>query len=361
MIDHIKTKLEKIPDVRGDSIMKLENIIGDDGTKEIANAGSIVFHATGDTGHENGEDQEFVANAMSADFDIDNSSKSPAFFLHLGDVDYYDNTDRGYHAQFYVPYKKYPGKFIAIPGNHDGELFKFNGSSTGQATTLEAFKKNFCRDTPGVPTAAGSIFREMVNQPGVYWLLDAPFVNIIGLYSNVAENPGFIQSESIGKKQVIWLAKILKNIQKAREKNIHKALIIAVHHPPLSQGSHSSSVDMLSDIDKACNDSGIMPDAVLAAHSHNYQRYTRYLNFKGKNMEIPFLVVGTGGRGIQSVEAADGQRTADYTFDKSLNGFGYSIISVSSQLLTIKFIQVDGENKNVFDSVMIDLKTSKLK
>ena len=361
MIDHIKTKLEKIPDVRGDSIMKLEDIIGDEGTKEIVTAGSIIFHATGDTGHENGEDQEFVADAMSTDFDINDPAASPAFFLHLGDVNYYDNTDRGYHAQFYVPYKKYPGKIIAIPGNHDGELFKFNGTSTGQTTTLEAFSKNFCRTTPGVPSAAGTIFREMVNQPGVYWMLDAPFVNIIGLYSNIAENPGFIQADSIGKKQVVWLVKTLKNIQRARGKGTRKALMIAVHHPPMSQGSHSSSTDMLADIDKACRDSGIMPDAVLAAHAHNYQRFTRFLDFNGKNMEIPFLVVGAGGRGLQPVAEGTGERIGDYTFDKSLKGFGYTTITVSANLLSIKFIQVEGEQKTLFDSVDVDLTNNKVK
>jgi hypothetical protein len=32
-------------------------------------------------------------------------------------------------------------------------------------------------------------------QPGVYWLLDAPFVRIIGLYSNCLENPGYLEGD----------------------------------------------------------------------------------------------------------------------------------------------------------------------
>lgn len=30
-----------------------------------------------------------------------------------------------------------------------------------------------------------------MTQPGVYWWLDAPFVDLLGLYSNTIEGPGF--------------------------------------------------------------------------------------------------------------------------------------------------------------------------
>jgi hypothetical protein len=93
---------------------------------------------------------------MTKDIDIAHPAASPAFFLHLGDVNYYDNTDSGYHEQFYVPYKLYPGKIIAIPGNHDSELFKYDGQSTGQTKTLQAFQRNFVQPVPSVPPAAGS-------------------------------------------------------------------------------------------------------------------------------------------------------------------------------------------------------------
>ena len=357
MLDFIQTKLEKIPDPKRDPTMKLEEIIGKVGAQQIEAAGIITFHSTGDTGHENGLAQESVADAMTTDYDVAHPAKSPAFFLHLGDVIYYDNTDKGYHAQFYVPYRKYPGKIIAIPGNHDGELFKFDGSSSGQKTTLEAFQKNFCHSPAYVPPAAGTIFREMVSQPGVYWLLDAPFVNIIGLYSNVAENPGFIQAPEIGQKQFDWLVKTLTALKKQRDAGVRKALFIAVHHPPFSHGSHSSSTDMLADIDRACHTSGIMPDVVLAAHAHSYQRYTRTLTFGGKTLNIPFLVVGSGGRGLTQVMAATGQRIGDHSYDKSLFGFGYLTIAVTATQVTLSFFQVQNEKKTLFDKITLDLKT----
>ncbi len=366
MTDFVQTKLEPIPVPQREPTMTLAEIIGDAGAAEIAAGKSIIFHATGDTGLVHGEMQELVAESMATEYNVANPEKSPAFFLHLGDVVYYDNTDSGYHQQFYVPYKNYPGKIIAIPGNHDGELFKYDGTSTGQKVSLEAFQKNFCQPKPGVPPAAGTIYREMISQPGVYWVLNAPYVDIIGLYSNMAENPGYISAPSIGNKQKDWLTKTLTNIAENRKKGSKKALIIAVHHPPISTSGHSSSTEMLADIDDSCKKAGIMPDAVLAAHAHNYQRYTRYITFNGIDMEIPFIVCGGGGRVSQPVETATGAKDGDHSFDKSLRGNGFLTITVTKDVLTINFTQVsEDKNKHFvtkkFDSVTVNLKSNKLK
>ena len=363
MLDFIATKLLPFPDPQRDPTMVLADIIGKQGVVDIEKQQSITFHTVGDTGHENGIDQEHVANAMAQDYDPAHPEKSPAFFLHLGDVIYYDNTDKGYQAQFYVPYKKYPGKIIAIPGNHDGEIFKFDGTPTGQKTSLAAFWRNFCQSKTGIPPDAGTIFREMASQPGAYWYLDAPFIDIIGLYSNIGEGPGFINVPTIGGiKQTDWLTKTLTAIQKKRTQGLRKALIIAVHHPPFSEGGHSSSTDMLKDIDACCTKSGIMPDALLAAHAHNYQRFTRYLSFVGKNMEIPFYVAGCGGRGNINVRQADGKRVGDHSFDSSLVGFGYLTITATAKQLSIFLTQVDqnGAKKPFDKKIIIDLKTNKI-
>ena len=361
MLDFVAAKLEKIPDPRREPTMTLADIIGAKGAAEIEHAQSITFHAVGDTGHDGGLMQELVSEAMAADYKPAHPEKSPAFLLHLGDVIYFNNTDQGYQSQFYVPYKRYPGKIIAIPGNHDGELFKFDGTSTGQKTTLAAFQKNFCQPKPGVPAAAGTIYREMVSQPGVYWLLTAPFIDIIGLYSNIGEGPGFISAQEIGHKQKDWLVKTLADVNKKRKQGARKALVIAVHHPPFSFGGHSGSAEMLQDIDDACNKSGIMPDAVLAAHAHNYQRYTRFLSFQGRSLEIPFIIAGSGGRGLGPVPQADGHRTGDHTFERSLMGYGYLTVTATVQQLRIGFTHVDKEKKAPFDKIItVNLKTNQL-
>lgn len=370
MNDYVIGKLEPIPDPIRDPTITLAEIIGDEGVSAIEKYGSISFHATGDTGNEKSDWPKTVSDAMSKDYNASKPEESPAFFFHLGDVNYYDNTDEGYHSQFYEPYKAYPGKIIAIPGNHDGELFKYDNTSVGQKTTLEAFMENFCQPKPAVPPAALTIYREMISQPGVYWYLNAPFVDIIGLYSNIAEGQGFISGPdtSIGQKQKDWLVKTLKAISNERTNNNRKALIIAVHHPPYSNGGHEPSTIMLNDIDDACNQGAIMPDAVLTAHAHSYQGYTRYITFKGKNFEIPFTVNGCGGRGLQPPKEADGSRNNDagntnsyHTYDKSYNGYGYQLITASKSILTIEFFQVDQNgNKESFHKIQVDLSTNKV-
>jgi hypothetical protein len=365
MTDFVQTTLEKIPaPKRNPPRMTLQEIVGVAGAQAIDASGAIAFHAAGDSGHTGGatEDmQEFVADAMATDFDINKPASSPAFFFHLGDVIYYDNTDRGYHEQFYVPYKRYPGKIIAIPGNHDGERFKFDGKPTGQKDTLEAFTKNFLQPTSGIPSAAGTIFREMISQPGVYWRLDAPFVDIVALYSNIAEGPGFIGGPTIGDRQTKWLAQELKTIKAARAAN-RKALVIAVHHPPFSNGSHASSAQMLADIDAACAAAKIQPDLVLAAHSHDYERYTRFVQGDQGEQQIPFIVAGGAGRGLSpKVTPADRVRHGDLTYEKSLRGYGYLKITVDRQKIEVIFSQVEaGGKKSRFDNVSVDLRTGKI-
>lgn len=362
MADYVQTQLLPIPAPLRDPTMTLDEVIGPDPVAAIDKTGSINFHALGDTGHENGLNQELVAEAMAADFDISHPETSPAFLLHLGDVIYYDNTDKGYQAQFYVPYKKYPGKIIAIPGNHDGEIFKYDGTPTGQKQTLEAFQRNFCQLKPGVPPDAGTIYRQMVAQPGVYWRLDAPLVDIVSLYSNIGEGPGFISGTMIGQSQKDWLVKTLKNIQQLRDKGSRKALLIAVHHPPFSNGGHSSSDIMLADIDDACSTAGLLPDAVLAAHSHNYQRFTRFQTLGKQSCAIPYYVVGTGGRGTIPVSKADGKKTGDRSFDASFMGYGYLSVTVTSKIIKFAFTQVDGAGKkSSFDKIIrVDLNTRQL-
>ncbi len=363
MTDYIKTLLEPIPPPFRDPTMQLAEVIGDKGVQEIQTAGFIKFHAVGDTFSAAGNMQQLVADAMSADYDPAKPATSPAFFFHLGDVIYYDNTDKGYHAQFYEPYKTYPGKIIAIPGNHDGEVFKYDGTSTGQKVTLEAFQRNFCQPKTGVPPAAGTIYREMISQPAVYWHLATPFIDIIGLYSNMAENPGYIAAPAIGNKQKDWLAQTLKSIGAARAAGPRKALLIATHHPPFSSGAHGSSTEMLTDIDDCCTQAGIMPDAFLSAHAHNLQSYTRYLSFNGKNLQIPFIVCGGGGRQIQPVPAANGAKVDDqttlksqHTFDKSLYGYGYLTVTALLGKLTIEIFEVKNTGaKSILETVNINL------
>ena len=357
--------LEKIPPPKREPTMTLDEVIGADGTKQITSYGAITIHAVGDTGSPDTMTEK-ISDAMTADYNIANPKAAPAFLFHLGDVIYYDNTDRGYLAQFYTPYKHYPGKIIAIPGNHDGEVFKYDDPTqpgVGQKNSLDAFVENFCQDQTGVPPAAKTIYREMIAQPAVYWYLNAPFVDIVALYSNVADGPGYIADNNvIGQSQKQWLVSTLTGLAKQRKKGPRKALLLAVHHPPFSGGGHSPSQDMLNDIDDACKTAGIMPDLVISGHSHNYQRFTRYVPVGKKNMQIPYFVVGCSGHGVQHVAHADGSRNGDHSFESSLEGYGYLTITADKSKVTVLFTQVnkDGTKQQYDKTIVVDLATSQI-
>ena len=359
LITHIQGNLEPVPAPKGTSVMKLADVIGAQASQEIQASGSIRFHAVGDTGKSANSPQGDVAEAMATDYNAAHpQAASPAFFFHLGDVIYGPGKDNAYRGEFYEPYMHYPGKIVAIPGNHDGEVFP-----KSDPTTLKAFQANFCAASQTVPPIAGTIFRQTMNQPGVYWYLNAPFVDIVGLYSNAAENPGFISGAIPGPAQKAWLIRTLQTIAAARQAGPRKALVMATHHPPFSSGGHSGSTQMLADIDSACTQARIMPDLYLSGHAHSYQRYTRELTFNGKALQIAYLVAGVGGINDQAIVAANGVKTGDHIFVKSLKGYGYLLIEAQADAhgnattLTSTMFQVNTTTKakSQYDQVTVNL------
>ena len=352
LLDHIKGKLEPIPKPARKPLFTLADIIGAQGASDIAKAGSISFHTVGDTGKGANTAQGLVAEAMVKDFDISKPADSPAFFFHLGDVLYGPNKDQNYRTEFYEPYVHYPGKIVAIPGNHDGEVF-----AKTDPTTLHAFLENFCAPSQKVPAVAGTIFRQTMNQPGVYYLLDAPYVQIVAMYSNAAENPGFISGDIPGQAQKNWLLSTLKSIAANRKNGTRKALVLATHHPPFTSGGHSPSTEMLAEIDSVCEQAGIMPDMFLSGHAHSYQRYTRELEIGGRPMQIAYVVAGTGGINDQAVIDAAGQKNGDHTYVKSYKGYGYLRVEVDSQTIKGTMFGVDKDTgaRSTVETFKVDL------
>jgi hypothetical protein len=201
-----------------------------------------------------------------------------------------------------------------------------------------------------LPGIAGDvrIFRETMTQPGVYWMLTTPFANIIGLYSNIAEGPGDLLGANGDDKQVKWLTTTLASLKGSK-----KALVIATHHPPFSSGGHSPSKEMLAQLDKVCDDAGVVPHAMLAGHAHNYQRYTRTATLAGRQARIPYIVAGCGGHAASAVTAANGQHMGETVFEKSMKGYGYLLMTATSSDLTIAMIETTDGIKRPFDSVTV--------
>ena len=366
LLSHIQGSLQQIPPPkRTPQTMTLADVIGQQGSDEIAASGAISFHAVGDTGKSANSPQGAVAEAMTTDYDMSKPATSPAFFFHLGDVIYGSNKDAAYRQEFYEPYMHYPGKIIAIAGNHDGEVFPKT-----DPTTLKAFQTYFCAPSQTVPPIAGTIFRQTMNQPAVYWLLDAPFLQIVGLYSNTAENPGFISGTIPGQAQKTWLLATLKTLVQQRKAGPRKALVFATHHPPFSAGgtTHSGSTQMLADLDGVCQQAGIMPDLHLSGHAYSYQYYLRE-PASHAGLQIPYIVAGTGGINDQAIATATGQKTGDHTFLKSLQGYGYLLVQVgapdkkNASTITVTVFQVDptSTKKSQYHQVSVNLSTGKVR
>lgn len=239
----------------------------------------------GDTGGINGTSiQDEIATQMEGQYQATLPADVPAFFFHLGDVIYYNGITTDYPPQFYEPYQYYPGPIFAIPGNHDGDTAVYKGDPPDTEPSLTGFFQNFC--SPVRVPAPGSPYRYTMDQPWPYWVLNAPLVTIIGLYSNVDGSLDPVGSPVTGQPQYNWFVQQLKNADP------NKCLILTVHHPPYSlDTTHGGYLDILSAIDQATKDSGRSPDAIFTGHVHNYQRFTRTVNKK----QCPYVIAGAGG------------------------------------------------------------------
>ncbi|GAC1577548.1 MAG: hypothetical protein NVS3B18_11250 [Candidatus Dormibacteria bacterium] len=265
----------------------LASVVGPDTAATIARAGRVRFHAIGDTGgHANPGPQQAVVAAMATEL----AGAHPARLLyHLGDVVYPHGESSGYPAQFHDGYRGYAAPIIGVPGNHDGECpVDENGRP------LSAFTAQFCAPGSG-PGEPGR--RAPQHQPHVHWTLRHDLVTIIGLYTGVREGG---QLDPIQRD---WL------IGELRAARADAVLLLAMHHPVYSADiEHGSNLALGDILDDCFAASGRAPDAVLSAHAHNYQRFSRNLN--GRPM--PYVVAGSGGfpelhglgRGIPAPPAA---------------------------------------------------------
>lgn len=338
-----KNQLQPVPSPRIlQPRINLADVVDGPFIKAISQAGKIIFHAVGDTGAAKvtGPVTEArVADLMVADLAA-GGPLTPAFFFHLGDVVYHFGEGQFYYDQFYEPFRGYDRPIFAIPGNHDGMVFGPH-VDVPKIPTLQAFLRNFCGAAPGPSPDAGGLVRSVMTQPGVYFTLDAPFVSIIGLYSNVLEGPGVISSEGgqypVSDDQLNFLAAELTRLKPARQAG-ERAVIVAVHHPPLSVDAKSGGARGLSnDIDAACQKAGMWPDAVLSGHAHLYQRFTRQVDGR----QIPYVVSGSGGfaatpprPGVPPAPVTVG----DVTLVKDpIVAFGYLTVTTDARTLTVTF------------------------
>ena len=342
--------------------MDLASILSADVIQQIQSAGRITFHTVGDTGGVHNPAFQFaVAAAMARD-----RANDVSFWYHLGDVVYYCGQEQYYYEQFFDPYRNYNAPILAIPGNHDAVVFQGDN-----ARSLAAFLTNFCASQPGRnPDSQGAV-RTTMDQPGVYFTFNAPFVKFIGLYSNTSEGPteGVIAGPTIGYAQLDFLKQQLAAAKSERAAGQSRALIVATHHPPFTASpDHVPSPAMLQQIDQTCTAVGIQPDLHLSGHAHLYERYTRTVAGK----QIPYVVAGMGGfynlpglkPGSQYVppktpvsgqDASGNPLTLEVYNDST---FGFLRITVSPATITGQFVTVDPASgkTGAGDSFTVNLK-----
>jgi len=340
----------------------------------IQAAGTITFHSVGDTGaaktgaHQTAAtavaEQAAVADAMAADVAA-GGPDAPAFFFHLGDVVYEFGEAQFYYDQFYEPYREYDRPIFAIPGNHDGMCFGTT-SSAPQNPTLTAFLANFCAAVSGPSPDAPTITRSTMTQPSVYFTLDAPFVSIIGLYSNVLDTGGGVISSQGGHYpipdvQLAFLTSELKRLAPDQAAG-KRAILIVVHHPPLScDAKTGGSGGLMLDIDSCCKSAGVWPDMLLNGHSHLYQRFTRTVNGR----QVPYIVSGSGGYTVTAPMGGippAGTVVGDHKLEvPPIAQFGYMTLQCDGKTLTASFKMAPRTGgPTIKDTVSVNLKTGQL-
>jgi Icc-related predicted phosphoesterase len=329
---------------------------GSDVINTIQAAKSITFHMIGDSGataQAKYVSELKVADAVTNDFHTSTAANRPSFLFHLGDLVYNFGESTYYYDQFYEPFRNYPAPIFAVPGNHDS--FVLPGTAKGDEP-LTIFARNFCGTSLAVTTEAGSLHRTCMTQPGVYFALDAPYVRILGLFSNALEDPGVISSETT-KGKAKWatvpdfqLAFLTAQLQQIKTSNYQGAVILAVHHPPFTYGpqkagsgggKHYGSPIMLGEIDAICKQVGVYPHAFISGHAHNYQRFTRSLTFGGKNYSVPFVICGDGGHNVSALTST--------TFSKKVPEPGDNVDV--SYMDTTKTVQSTGLKLNRHDQI----------
>ena len=273
------TRFEPIPHPAPQQLAVPFSVFDPQASEDAETAGKLVFHCVGDVGGVNGTaTQEAVATAMEEQLSSADKNAVPAFLYIVGDVVYYNGQQRLYKTEFYEPYQYYQKLIFAIPGNHDGDTHVRQNDPPDTEPSLYGFFQNFCDTAPH----HASPYRMTMTQPYPYWTLEAPFVTIVGLYSNVE---GSLDARGRWDQQ-----HYLESQLAAADKK--KKLLVAVHHPPFSlDAAHGGSPEILIALDRAFAKSGRTPDAVITGHVHNYQRFSRKLH----SGTIPYIVAGAGG------------------------------------------------------------------
>ncbi|MFL5173734.1 MAG: metallophosphoesterase family protein [Microvirga sp.] len=317
--------------------LDLAAVLGQGPVDAIRAAGRMTFHSCGDTGGiRDPKPQALVARGMERTF-ADGTDRA-SFFYHLGDVVYFMGQRSEYFGQFYDAYEHYPAPIFALGGNHDGQ------TGPGSSRSLDGFEQNFCAPPGTYTPEASDTARMAMIQPYVYWCLDTPLAYFIGLYTNVPEG-GEIDAD-----QRAWFRGQMAAAP------TDKALILSLHHPIYSfDNFHSGSADMAREVEGAINESRRVPNLILTAHVHNYQRIEKPV----ATGILPLFVMGNGGYwNLHKLIAAPGHHdpaTGSTLVAATANRHGFATFDITRDRIEGRFTVVpetlsDPEENETFDT-----------
>jgi hypothetical protein len=180
----------------------------------------------------------------------------------------------------------------------------------------------------------------------------------------VLDGPGIISSQGghfpIVDDQLDFLKSELARLKPDRQAQ-KRAIIVAVHHPPLSaDAKHGGSTGIMKDLDACCKAAALWPDVLLSGHAHLYQRFTRNVS---SGQQTPYIVAGSGGfaattpKNLPPAPITIGDHTLEIN---PIVDFGYITVETDARTITLTFKTADGGPVMVRDSVSVNLKTGRI-
>lgn len=236
----------------------------------IGTAKPVRFWATGDTGTAR-KAQWLVYDAMRH---VTAAEQQPIdFFLHVGDMAYYEGKDSQFQTRFFDVYGETLRNVVCWPtfANHEGASSK---STTGVGPYFDAYVVPTRGEAGGAPS----------RREGFY-SFDYGRVHVVSLDSHELRAKGT-------NEMIAWLKADLALAKKTAD-----WLIAFFHHPPYTKGSHDGDkeadmVQMRRMFMPLLEQGGV--DVVLCGHSHIYERTMLLDGAYGTNIVADGFVLDDG-------------------------------------------------------------------
>ena len=302
------------------------------------NISETNIYLIGDAGSITNNQQTKVLHAL--DQNIQNATKNDVL-LFLGDNIYpkgFDEKNPDAAAKSLDPQlelaKKFKGKVIFIPGNHDW-YSGVDGLKRQEKYIVDALGKNSFLPEKGCPIAQYEISKDLI-----LLIVDSEwYLTDWDKHSKINDNC------EINTRDKFWA-----ELKSVINKNQNKTMVFAIHHPLKSNGSHGGQYAfsiLKTPLNVLRNASGVSPadsnfplyrefsnrvttllqeyknsSIIVSGHDHNLQ-YLEYQN-------IPQIISGSGSK-VKAVKHFNNDKTFGYA------GVGFAVLHLSTHQQSVSF------------------------